>query len=759
MPPKQGSAGKKKLSKAEKEKLKAEEEERKAQEEEEARIKAEEEEKKRKEREKLEQAEQRKQQNAEKENRRMEMLALVDIQEKNKSMLNELHGERRKKSKWARYMRCDGSPDPTVPGEINTYINLRLEDPEHNDIDSVLKQSELDINLINELDFLLEDTPPEDMNAEEVDRLRLTPLQKLYHDARNTREDLQRLIQTKLDAATVKILQQATDLCDSETFNLHYLKKNEEICLCIWGNLSKNPRIKSFEFQEKGYQFDIPRILTLSDVGFRILFTKYDHYSTTCKTYYPRKKKKEEPEVVEEVKPDEEEEKKDDDTEKDKDADAEGGDGDDDKEDTEDLMAMLRQMKGEAPPEDEVKEEEEEKVEDVEEFEDPITPEPPEWEDFDEDEDVVDLRANHVLGGVFHFNLMSLPPQPKTVNNWTITRVVDPPVIDYVDYVADNMNPALNKEGQSPTQDKDKQAETKRDEKPQIGVTMKLPEDCLFTEEPQIARWDEAKKHWRQDGFTDFSFNEETRVFSFKTSYFGTMALLQDAHINMPFQSWEIRPHRKNAAVFTIIAAIIEIEIEIQDAMCCLSKPDDKPELEHLKKKWMTPKDLIKSLRAVGINVFPADDSAKYVSIQNKDEIVGSRPLDKHPVLEEWCYEQMALVASGVAFSWSKWNSDTPDKEKILFQGSEALQDEPLLEEDWSLFLMTKRRSMKLKMTEFDDGYDEELAEGTEFRSNLYHLLLENVSAEAKERIKDSDYQFVDCVQQLLSATKILTYA
>jgi hypothetical protein len=31
-------------------------------------------------------------------------------------------------------------------------------------------------------------------------------------------------------------------------------------------------------------------------------------------------------------------------------------------------------MKGEAPPEEEVKEEEEEKVEEVEEFEDPITP-------------------------------------------------------------------------------------------------------------------------------------------------------------------------------------------------------------------------------------------------------------------------------------------------------------------------------------------------------------------------------------------------
>lgn len=41
-------------------------------------------------------------------------------------------------------MRCDGSPDPTVQGEINTYINLRLEDTDHDDVESVFKASELD---------------------------------------------------------------------------------------------------------------------------------------------------------------------------------------------------------------------------------------------------------------------------------------------------------------------------------------------------------------------------------------------------------------------------------------------------------------------------------------------------------------------------------------------------------------------------------------------------------------------------------------
>ena len=48
--------------------------------------------------------------------------------------------------------------------------------------------------------------------------------------------------------------------------------------------------------------------------------------------------------------------------------------------------------------------------------------EPIEWEDFEEDDDVIDLRAYNIVGGVFHFDLMQLPPQPKICNKWTITR-------------------------------------------------------------------------------------------------------------------------------------------------------------------------------------------------------------------------------------------------------------------------------------------------------------------------------------------------
>lgn len=412
---------------------------------------------------------------------------------------------------------------------------------------------------------------------------------------------------------------------------------------------------------------------------------------------------------------------------------------------------MLRQMKGEEGEEEKKEEVEEEKEELVDEFTDPPTPEPPEWEDLQEDEDVVDLRGNHVTGDVFHFNLLHLPPQPKTVNNWIITMLVDPPELEYMSYIADSVNPALmNKEGASPSQEKEKEKsqEAKRDEKPPIAVTMRLPDDVLFVDEPQIARWDYDNNNWRMDGFTDFNYDEDNRIFQFKTAYFGSMALFQDAHINMPFQSWEIRPHKTNAALLTIIAAISEIEIEIKDGMCCLSKPDDKPELEKIRNKWMTPKELIKTLRRSGLNIFPAEDSQKYVSVQNK-----------HPVIETWCYEQMAMVSSAVAFSYSKWNAETQDREKVLFQSCETLEDEPLPEEDWSLFLMTKRRCMKLNMTEFDEIYSEEYAEGTHFKSNMYHLIKETVSEEAKERITNTSNQYIDCVTQLLSATKVLTYA
>ena len=40
----------------------------------------------------------------------------------------------------------------------------------------------------------------------------------------------------------------------------------------------------------------------------------------------------------------------------------------------------------------------------------------------------------------------------------------------------------------------------------------------------------------------------------------------------------------------------------------------------------------------------------------------------------------MGMTASVLAYSWSKWNTDVKDREKIVIQGAMHLEDGPLAE-------------------------------------------------------------------------------
>ncbi|XP_025088707.1 axonemal 84 kDa protein-like isoform X3 [Pomacea canaliculata] len=775
--------GKKKPSKTDRSKMKKEEEEKTVEEEEEERLRILEEQKRKQIEARILKLERQKLENEEKKCRRLEMGELMSMLFASKSRLQANDDKRRKEAKWARYMRCDGSPDPTIQGEINTYINLRLEDTAETDVERILKDTVLDLTLIAELESLLIDTPLEDLPQRERDRYR------------ETIGEIQHLVQVKLDAASLKILCDASSLQDPETSNLQYTIRNADIVLCVWGNLSKNPRIKSFEFTNAGCSFDIPRQLTLSDCAIRYMRTTFDHFSAYSKSFYPRCKFKE---PVELPQPEEEVTKE----EIVEPAPAVLPEG----EASFDLQALLEQeeqreqreqrkehrgdkrkkkskgksLKGaltlEATDDDKPIPVQEQRPVIEEDYKDPPTPEPLEWEDFDEEDNVVDLRAYHVVGGIFTFDLLCLPPQPKVCKNWTITQLVVPEKLQFLDYVVDV--PQVSSAQEKTSKDK----EDKRDEKPPINITLNLPHNVLFLEEPQLAWWDANKQYWRTDGLSIVSFDEENQILKFSASRFGPMCLLQDSHINMPFQSWELRPHGINAAVLTIIAAISEIEIEIKDGLCCLSKPSNKPELSHLQNQWVTVKELVENMRKAGLNVFPAEDSSKFVTVQNK------KP-DKHPLIVGQLYSLMGLVASAMAFSWSKWNSDVESSTVVLL-AAESLNDEALLEEDWSVYMATKRRFMKLKMNEFDEEFNEEMAEDIKidfsikgmkradfksafdhlgdvptrlrrltFKSNLYHYAKANLSGEALMKIDKTSKEFSDCVQQLLNATQVLTFS
>lgn len=269
----------------------------------------------------------------------------------------------------------------------------------------------------------------------------------------------------------------------------------------------------------------------------------------------------------------------------------------------------------------------------------------------------------------------------------------------------------------------------------------------MYFEQPQLALWDSIKNNWRLDAFEDSQYNEEERTVIFKMSTFGPIATFQDLYLNMPFQSWELRPHATNSCLFTLLAAIIELEIEIKDSLCSLTRPDDVPELAHLKGKWMVPYKLIEAMQKAGVNVFPAVDAEKYVSLNSKEDW-----------LESNIYQEMALTASAFAYTWSKWNADC-GKDKIIIQAVEQLEDEQPLEEDWSLFNIGTHSSCKLRMKEEDNELSHDIAENTQLHSDLYHMVLDGASEEAQQRVKTSHFLFIDCVYQLLNATKIITYS
>jgi len=60
-----------------------------------------------------------------------------------------------------------------------------------------------------------------------------------------TLDELSNLLKEKLDLGCLSVMSQASFLANPETNNLEYVKGNDNIVLCLWGNLSKNPRFVS----------------------------------------------------------------------------------------------------------------------------------------------------------------------------------------------------------------------------------------------------------------------------------------------------------------------------------------------------------------------------------------------------------------------------------------------------------------------------------------------------------------------------------
>ncbi|XP_053107402.1 dynein axonemal intermediate chain 7 isoform X3 [Hemicordylus capensis] len=717
-----GSGGKKKkLSKAERLRLQKEEDERRMIEEEEARLRAELEEAARIEKERIEREKTELLEAKDQDRRGLELVEL-EVLEENFLTAAQWKEKFRASAKWEHYTGCDGSPDPTIPQEINTFMSLWKEEKD-TDIKHVVEKGNKVLELIERLEFYILDTPFHELSASDVEQYQDTILH------------LQTLLHQKYDEATEQLLKQASSYAESESGNMEVVIKEAGITLCIWANLKKNPRFRSQTFYNEDKEpcngFEIPKQLAVCDIAVRILHTHYDHISPL------RAFPKELPDL--------------------------------------DIPVPVR-----AVPEITVQETEERarKTSEISCLENVVghTLREPQShistpslqgtksstlklessrDSFDrksaiirsisrarvsslrsveEEEDLqdymVDLNQFMTVGGVYHFDVLKLPPQAKNVKGWNMVEVLDTglEICPYEATLEECEEPSLVT----------------------VRLTVQLLKSVIYFEEPLIARWDTQGQCWRTDDIGEVVYNMKEKEISFRMNGFFTVSLLQDAHLNMPYQSWELQPHGTDQAVFSILTTFAEVQIEIKVNQCMLASITTVEEtglLSELKGRWMSPLALTEALKRAGMNIFPAEYSPKYVSINKK--ILAA---------EMTTYQQMALLASGFAFSWSKWNAFCGE-DQVVFKACEHLEETEIHEDSWALYMFNGQRAQRLQIKEESDAFSKNIAEDTEFHSTLYHLIKDAAGDAAMAKVLQTHFLFIDTVYQLLLATRVLTYA
>ncbi|KAM7378036.1 hypothetical protein PAMA_013097 [Pampus argenteus] len=623
------------------------------------------------------------------------------------------------KAKWERYMRCDGTPDPSVQPDINTYTSLWRDDPEVS-ITVVLKQCSLALQLIEDLEGLLRDVtdPQEGQKYQEA----LVNLQELIH--------------SKHLHATEEILKRASANIDTETGNMQTVVRDDNVTLCLWANLKKNPRFKGLKFEGAGMGFELPKQLAVSDIAVRSFHARYDHLSLLARmanlrinTLSYRSLAGGEEATADIDVPDLEDTKgegemKDDNTMQQQTADEGGFEG------TGWKSATSLQSKNNAQPAEGQGSQIQTQMEALGGEADLTSPpEQLSMTDHGERCQVVDLMQYTPLGGVFYYDVFHLPRQAHQINGWEIRQLLDTGLQSFhypMEKFKLDDNEALTY--------------------PPVGVSVTLPESVVFLEAPHVARWDAAVKQWRMDGITDVSYEEEEAKISFKMESFQAFVLMQETYANLPFQSWELRPLGQDSALFTFNGALTDLIITIQGNQCMLQS-EREIGLSHLTGKWMSGPALQRAMLNAGINIFVNEYTDKYVSTCGKD-----------PLTEHAAYEQMALFASACAYSWSKWNAKC-GSEHLVMQVCEHHGPTPVPKGLWSLYLLGAQRSQKLEITEKSEAFSPDICPGSEFHSTFIHMLQDNMSTDGIARTRESNYLFVDTVQSLLCATRPLMYS
>lgn len=71
-------------------------------------------------------------------------------------------------------------------------------------------------------------------------------------------------------------------------------------------------------------------------------------------------------------------------------------------------------------------------------------------------------------------------------------------------------------------------------------------------------------QQWRTDGISNVTYERQAKSITFEMRAFYTIALLQDAHLNMPYQAWELQPTGMDEALLIVTTVFATIQIQMK---------------------------------------------------------------------------------------------------------------------------------------------------------------------------------------------------